>query len=145
MAKMSITFKGFDDLIYQIDKAGKNADYAAWLALNATQKKIQENLTTAAAPYATKGRKGYATGEMFSSIIKNARIRNTGSVIEVDVGFDLKAKGGWHSIFIMYGTPRIAKDSKVYNAIKGAKTKKEIAEIQDRVLRKYLAVGRTMN
>lgn len=141
MAKMGITFKGFDDLIYQIDKAGKNADKAAKIALQETQQKIQSNLTTAAAPYASSGRKGYATGAMYSSIIKDARISGVGSVIEVDVGFDLKAKGGWHSIFIMYGTPRIAKDSAVYNAIKGARTKKEIAEIQEKALRKYLAIG----
>lgn len=141
MAKMGIVFDGFKDLIYQIDKAGKNADKAAKIALQSTQKKIQENLTAAAAPYATKGRKGYATGAMYDSILKNARIKSSGSVLEVDVGFDLQAKGGWHSIFIMYGTPRIAKDAKVYNAIKGAKTKREIAEIQEKCLRKYLSLG----
>lgn len=140
MAKMGITFSGFNDLIYQIDKAGKNADKAAKIALQATQKKVQQNLAAAAAPYATKGKKGYATGAMYRAMIKSARVAQNGSVFEVDVGFDLH-NGGWHSIFIMYGTPRIAKDTKIYNAIKGAKTKREIAEIQEKVLRKYLAIG----
>lgn len=142
MAKMSLTFKGFDDLAHAIDKAGGNLDKAAKVALISTQQHIQQNVTSAASPYASNGRKGYATGAMFRSILKGARIKQSGTILEVDVGFDLKAKGGWHSIFIMYGTPRIAKDAKVYNAIKGAKTKREIAEIQEKVMLKFLDIAK---
>lgn len=141
MAKMSITFKGFEDLLYAIDKAGGNVDKAASTALRVTQTHIQQNVRTAAAPYANGGRKGYAKGDMYKSIISGGGIAQKGSVYEIDVGFDLKAKGGWHSIFIMYGTPRIQKDTALYNAIKGARTKKEIAELQEKVLRKYLSLG----
>lgn len=141
MAKMSITFDGFADLAADIDRSGGDLHAAVDEALTATQKLIQSNLATAAAEYARKGRKGYATGEMYASILKDARITWQGSVAEVGAGFGLDEKGGWHSIFIMYGTPRMAKDTKVYNAIKGAKTKNDIAKIQQEIMQKYMQLG----
>ena len=42
----------------------------------------------------------------------------------------------------MYGTPRIAKDVKLYNAIKGTKTQKEIAELQQKVMSEYVNINR---
>lgn len=141
MAKMSIIFDGFADLAEQIDRSGGDLHKAVDEALTETQKLIQENLVTAAAPYASKGLKGYARGEMYKRILQDARIHWKGEVAEVDVGFNLSEKGGWHSIFVMYGTPRMAKDTKVYNAIKGAKTKKDIEKIQEEILQKYVKLG----
>lgn len=141
MARMSITFKGFEDLAYRIDKAGGNLKKAVDEALRETQKLIQDNLAAAAAVYAKGGKKGYATGEMYKTIIRNVQIEWHGAIGEVRVGFDLSKDGGYHSIFIMYGTPRMAKDTAVFNAIKGAKTKKQIAELQENIMRKYLVLG----
>ena len=143
---MKIEFKGFDDLIERINKAGGNAKEAAEEALEASQKYIQEQLTAAAAPYASKGLKGYAAGEMFDAIIKDPQVTWEGSVASVPVGFDLKKKGGYHSIFIMYGTAAhgknkgIRKDANIYNAIRGTKTKKEIARIQEEIMKRRLAL-----
>ena len=64
-----------------------------------------------------------------------------GDVAEVNVGFNLRQPGGFHSIFIMYGTPRIAKDTRVYNAIRGAKTKKSVEDVQMKVMAKHLKFG----
>lgn len=141
MAKMSIIFDGFADLAAEIDRAGGDLKTAVDDALTETQKLVQNNVTNASAPYAHKGRKGYATGEMYNSIIQHAQIEWTGSIAEVNVGFDLTQKDGFHSIFVMYGTPRMAKDAKVYNAIKGTKTKKQIAEIQEKVMQNHLKLG----
>ena len=138
MAKMSITGNCFEDLLYAIDAAGGDIYKAADEALTETADLIQENLVTAAAVYDRKGKKGYATGKMYKSIIKDASVQWAGTIATVNSGFNLHTKGGWHSIFIMYGTPRISKDQKVYNAIKGTKTKKEIAAKQEEVLRKYI-------
>ncbi|WP_458397874.1 hypothetical protein [Anaerotignum sp.] len=137
MARMSITFKGFEQLAENIDAIGGDLHKAVDEALNESQKIIQSNLTSAAAPYAGKGRKGYATGEMYGNIISNPQIEWNGLVGEVKVGFNLSS-GGWHSIFVMYGTPRMAKDPKVYNAIKGTKTKNQIAKKQEEIMQNYL-------
>jgi len=141
MARMSIIFDGFADLAEAIDRAGGDLKSAVNEALTDTQKLIQNNLTNAAAVYAHDGLKGYATGAMYDSIIKDAQVHWMGTVAEVSVGFKISEKGGWHSIFVMYGTPRMAKDPRVYNAIKGTKTKKDIAELQQEVMQNHLKLG----
>lgn len=144
MSKMHVTFPGFADLAERIDRSGGDINAAVDEALTATQKLIQENLEKEAQPYAKDGKKGYATGNMYRSIIKTASIDWSGAVAEVSVGFDLKKKGGWHSIFLVHGTPRREpniQDKKLYDAIFGAKTKKDIETIQRAILEKHLTIG----
>ena len=138
MAKMSIIFDGFEDLAAEIDRSGGDLRKAVDEALVETQSLIQQNVSSAAAPYAAKGRKGYATGKMFGTIISDGAVHWQGSIAYVNAGFKIGANGGWHSIFVMYGTPRMAKDTAVYNAIKGSATKKKIAKLQEEVMQKYL-------
>lgn len=140
MAKMSITFSGFADLAADIDRSGGDLHKAVDEALTKTGQYIQSQLSSAAAPYAAKGLKGYATGKMYGDIIKDQIVSWQGSIAEVSAGFNL-SNGGWHSIFVMYGTPRMSKDTKVYNAIKGTRTKKEIEKIQQEVMQKYIKIG----
>lgn len=136
MARMSIMFDGFKDMAEMVDRVNPSAlKPAVDKALNATGEYIQNQVDKAALPYAHGGLKGYATGEMFKAL-KNANpvIWKSPYIAEVSVGFDLHAKGGFHSIFVMYGTPRMAKDPKLYNSMKGTKTKKEVAKIQEEIL-----------
>lgn len=145
MAKMSITFDGFEKLAEDIDEIGGDLHDAVDEALTETQFIVQENLVTAAQVYANKGRKGYATGKMFKSIIQDVRIDWRGLIAEVKTGFTGeggKYAGFMHSIFIMYGTPRMHKDVKVYNAIKGTQTRKQIAEKQEEVMVKHLELAK---
>ena len=142
MAKMSITFDGFADLADAIDRAGGDLKKAVDEALTDTQRVVQDNLQSAAEVYQHGGRKGYATGKMYNSIIKNPTVDWKGNVAEVGTGFSTNGEssvaGFMHSIFVMYGTPRMKKDTKVYNAIKGARTRSEIAKIQEEVMQKHL-------
>lgn len=144
MAKMGLTFNGFREMAARIDEIGGDAylHRAVNEALTETQKIIQNNVEQAAAIYARKGggQKGYATGEMWRAVKRNVQIEWIGSIAVVHVGFDLNIPGGFHSIFVMYGTPRMQKDTKLYNAIFGAKTKKQIAEKQKEVLAKYIGL-----
>lgn len=141
--KMSIIFSGFKDLAEAIDRSGGDLHAAVDEALVKTQKLIQSKVTTAAAPYATKGGglKGYATGDMYNTIIEDGKVSWAGSIATVDVGFRISQSGGWHSIFVMYGTPRMAKDKAVYDAIKGNQTKHAIALLQEEVMQNHLKLG----
>ena len=145
MAKMQILFDGFENLAYAIDEAEKDLHAAVDEALTETAEIVKANLTPAAAVYGAKGRKGYATGKMLESMIKDTRIDWSGMVAEVGVGFSTNNYttyvGFMHSIFVMYGTPRYKKDQKIYNAIRGTKVKKEIAAKQEEVMQKHLQLG----
>lgn len=145
MAKMSIVFDGFSDLAQAIDKAGGDLKEAVDEALTKTQKVVQENVTSAATVYSAKGLKGYATGAMYRAILGESSPEWQGSVASVESGFTTNGgatmAGFLHSIFVMYGTPRMSKDQKLYNAIKGTKTKKQIAEIQQEVMNEHLKLG----
>ncbi len=137
MAKMQILFDGFEDLAAAIDRSGGDLKPAVNEALTKTSEVVQNNLIPAAAIYARKGIKGYATGKMYGTLITGDSVQWEGTVASIKVGFNLN-DGGWHSIFVMYGTPRMAKDQKIYNAIKGTKTRKDIADAQAEVMKKYL-------
>lgn len=142
MAKMSIIFDGFADMAQMLDRADGDLKTAVDEALKETTEIVQSNVNRAAVKYASKpGPKGYTTGKMYASILPGGAVKWAGSVATVNTGFNLQAPGGYHSIFIMYGTPRYAKDSAVYNAIKGARTRREIAEKQSKVMEKYLKLG----
>ena len=136
MARMSIMFDGFKDLAYMIDQIDSSAlKPAVDKALTETGKLVQEKVNEATLPYAHGGLKGYATGEMFNALKKdNPVIWTSPYVAEVSVGFNLNEPGGFHSIFVMYGTPRMAKDQKLYNSIKGTRTKHAIALLQEKIL-----------
>jgi hypothetical protein len=147
MAKMSITFDGFEKLAEDIDEVGGDLHAAVDEALAETQKLVQDNLTSASAIYGRKGggKKGYATGEMYRTIIQDLQIDWRGTIAEVKTGFSgegANLSGFMHSIFVMYGTPRMPKNAKVYNAIKGTQTRKQIAEKQEEIMVKHLELGK---
>lgn len=143
MAKMSMTFEGFEQMAQDLDRIGGDLMGAVKETLNETQNIVQRNTTSASASYARKGGglKGYARGAMFGTIVKGGSVKWAGTTASVDVGFHLNQKGGFHSIFVMYGTPKMSKDTRVYNAIRGARTKQEIYEKQKDIMQKYLSFG----
>lgn len=137
MARMSLIFKGFEDLAYQIEQAEKDLRGAVNEALTETQGIIQSNTRQAAAKY-TKGGTKYSTGRMLAAVKADTGPEWSGTVASVGVGFDLGKPGGYHSIFVMYGTPRMKKDVKLYNAIRGARTKQQVAQAQERIMQDHL-------
>ena len=130
--------KDFQNLTQMLEKKGKDVKAAADEALAATTDLIAENLTTAASPYAGRGLKGYATGRMYGTIL-HERPEWKGTTATVRAGF--RIRDALESVFIMYGTPKIAKDTKVYNAIMGTKTKKEIQQKQEEILLEHMKLG----
>ena len=145
MAKMSIIFDGFDKLAEQIDELNRGKlKQAVDEALVETSKYIQLQVTKATEPYKSASpQHKYATGAMYSSIIKDDTVTWSGTVAEVKVGYDITKKGGYHSIFVMYGSPKHVpykpkQDKNIYNAIKGTATNKKIKQLQENIMKKYL-------
>ena len=135
MAKLGIEFDGFEKLIQKLEDVEGASEQAVENALVATHELVTRNLQSAIAPHRR-------TGETEKSLKRNAEVTWVGTTAEVEVGFDID-NGGLPSVFLMNGTkvngtPRVKPDTKLYNAIYGAKTKKEIAELQEKEFRKCI-------
>lgn len=135
MAKLGLEFDGFEKLMQKLEEVKGDAEQATENALIATHGLVTRNLQTAIAPHRR-------TGETERSLKRNAEVTWFGTTAEVEVGFDID-NGGLPSVFLMNGTkvngtPRVKPDTKLYNAIYGSKTKKEIAELQEKEFRKCI-------
>ena len=84
------------------------------------------------------------TGRTENSLENTPEVTIEGNKLSIGVGFHI-SQGGLPSIFLMYGTPKQAPDTQLYNAVFGAETKKEIAKIQrnyvKQAMKKYLNGG----
>lgn len=136
MAKLKFEGNVFAGLLEKLDKLGGDVDKAIEESLEASAEIVQKNVEA-------EMRKHKRTGNTERTIIKNQKVKKSGTVSSIRVGFDLPK--GLTSIFLMYGTPRrkpekgqLDPDKKLYNAIYGSKVKKEIREKQSEIISKAI-------
>lgn len=129
--KMTIEFEGFDELLSELKKLEGDAKAVAEKALNETQKIIAKHAHEAMKPH-------HRTGKTEGSIIETSAPEWSGFTATAGVGFKIR-EGGLASIFLMYGTPRHPKDTKVYNAVYGSSVKKEVEAKQKEVFLNAIA------
>lgn len=132
--RLKLDFSGIDKMIEDLHKIGANVKEVTESALKKSRDYINSNLESAMTPH-------NRSGETLKSIIP-APIEWNGTVAKVPVGFSVK-EGGLPSIFLMYGTkvygtPRVKKDTKLYNAIYGKETKAKVEEIMREEFQKVL-------
>lgn len=81
------------------------------------------------------------TGITVGSLDTEQKVYVTGFEYSVSVGFHV-SQGGLASIFLMYGTPKQAPDTRLYDAVFGKGTQRKVRDIQHthvkRVMQKYL-------
>lgn len=123
--RLSVDFKGFAEVAENLDRLGGDLKEVTDKALEESRKLVDSQLHS-------KMIKHHRTGVTERSILDNARVKWSGWISEVEVGFDI-SNGGLPSIFLMYGTPRMAKDQNLYNAVYGSATKRKINELQKKV------------
>lgn len=129
--KFGIQFEGFTELMEQYDK------------LNGDLKGLTEKCLTEAHDMVTPKlhaamNRHHRTGRTESSIFDRSEIEWDGNTASIYIGFDLK-NDGLQSIFLMYGTPRVKKDTKLYGAIYGSAIQKQIAERQSEIIKDAIA------
>ena len=129
MAKLKLDFSGLDKMIEDMHKMEADVKGVAETALTKSRDYINDNLKTAMQSH-------IRTGKTLGSL-KNATVEWSGTVAKIPVGFDI-ANGGIASIFLMYGTPRMKKDTKLYKAIYGKETKEKVQEIMKEEFQKAL-------
>lgn len=123
--RIGLQFSGFEEVIVRYEKLGGNVKKVAEDALVESQKIISEKSRIAIEPHSY-------TGDTEKSLTCDGMVTWVGLTAEIGVGFRIR-NGGLPSVFLMYGTPRMAKDSKVYNAVYGTSTKKEVGVAQEKI------------
>lgn len=128
--RLSLDFKGMDEVIQQYEKMGVNIKTATESALKATHALVTPKLKAAIKPHKQ-------TGDTEASLGRSPEIEWDGTKAAVPVGFKIR-EGGLASIFLMYGTPRMEPDQALYNAIYGAATLRQVSQKQAEVFDKVL-------
>ena len=140
--KVTLSFSGFDEMYEQLDKLNADLHTITEDALKGSHdvvtRKIKKSLQKGNLP--AKGK--YSTGATEKSIIDEPAIEWSGTVASIDIGFDFEISD-LTSVMLMYGTPKMKPVKGLKEAVYGAKTKKEIGELQRQVFEK--AIKEAMN
>lgn len=139
--KMSIDFGNFADYAERLEKLGGDLRATTDKALQASHDYVTDNLRR-------DMERHNRTGKTSRSLIEDSTVQWEGNVGSIDVGFDI-ANGGLPSVFLMYGTPKhapanqtgktkgvnrgIDADKQLFDDIYGARTKKEVRKIQEKI------------
>lgn len=131
--KIGLQFDGFSDYMAKLDELGGTQLMKKGVeeALVESKKHVNPLIEKSMARLPAGGK--YSTGDTKKSIDNDMSVEWEGMTGSIKVGFDF-SKSGLTSIFLMYGTPRMKPVSGLKGAIYGAKTQKEIAEIQEKVI-----------
>lgn len=123
--KVYLEFEGFDEAIARLNKLGANIKDISEKALKKTHSIITEKAEDAITPH-------NETHQTEKSLRRKAEIEWAGTTASVKTGFSI-SEGGLASIFLMYGTPRMKKDQKMYNAFWSKSTQDEVREAQKEI------------
>ena len=129
--KLRLEFTGFEEMAERLDKLGGDLKKTTEKALIETHKLLTPKVEEAFKRHDVK----YSHSTM-KSLKKDPKVEWNGSTAEIGVGFKI-SEGGFPSIFIMYGTPRMQPDKKVYNSIYG--NKKKVKELQEGIFAEEIA------
>lgn len=121
--KTRIEFEGFEEAVARLSKLEGNVRQVTEKALDETHKYVTNQVQPII-------RKHKQTGATEASLKTNSKVEWAGTLASDEVGFNIR-KGGLPSIFLMYGTPRMKKDQKLYDAFYGSKTRNQIMKIQE--------------
>lgn len=129
--KLRLEFAGFEEMAERLDKLGGDLKKTTEKALIETHKLLTPKVEEAFKRHDVK----YSHSTM-KSLKKDPKVEWNGSTAEIGVGFKI-SEGGFPSIFIMYGTPRMQPDKKLYNSIYG--NKKKVKELQEGIFAEEIA------
>ena len=130
--RIGIQFDGFEDMAERLSRSAGKLEAATEKALIKSQKLVADKLKA-------DMDKHRRSGDTEKSIIENGEVtwEQGKTKATIRVGFKL-SEGGWPSIFLMYGTPKMRPDKKLYRDVYGAATKRELAAIQQEIFKDAL-------
>jgi hypothetical protein len=142
--KIGLHFDGWEEYMAKLDELGGTQTMKKGVeeALTESKKHVNPLIEKAVAKGKLPAGGKYSYGGTKESIDNEMSVEWEGMTGAIKVGFDF-SKSGLKSIFLMEGTtvhgsPRMKPVSGLKSAIYGAKTQKEIAEIQEKVLSEHI-------
>lgn len=144
----SLDFKSFLDFAEEIDKkyGEEMLLYAAEQAIEQTKEYVNSEVNNAMqnSAYSFTAGVDYSQGTAMESLTEVSKMPTevNGTVVTAYAGVDLEKAP--EALMLALGTPHLAKDTKLYNAIKvKGKVKKEVEQIQKKVFATVLNGGTT--
>ncbi len=128
--KLTISFDGFEEIMEKLDRTTADTKEITERALQKSYDTVTPVIKSAIEPH-------HLTGQTEQSLAENERVEWEGTKAHIKVGFNI-SNGGLASIFLMYGTPRMQPDKKLYNSIYGSATKKKVKKIQEEIFKEEL-------
>lgn len=137
--KMSLQGELFEPYMAKLDELGNSAAMKRGVegALKASKQYVNPLINAAMVSSNLPAGGRYSTGDTKQAIDNEMAVEWDGTIGGIKVGFDFK-KGGLTSIFLMYGTPKMQPVAGLKNAIYGAKTQREVKQIQADALEKVI-------
>ena len=132
MAKITIEFDGFDEALKRFEEMEKDLKPVVEKALKETHRIMTPGIKSAITPH-------HATGRTEESLHESPKVKWSGNIGEIDVGFNI-SKGGLPSVFLMYGTPKMRPDMKLWDAFFGSNVKKKVSDAQKRIVMEELSL-----
>ena len=144
---VGIKFKGFDEMIEKFEKLGGDTKKIVEECLEASADIITPKLKTDIV-------KHNRTHRVEGSIAENQQVTWEGTKAKIPVGFKLR-RGGWASIFLMYGTARhapanqygtyagtvrgVTQDKKLHDDVYGSSVQRRINEVQKEIFNREIS------
>lgn len=127
--KIGLDLSELEDYIARFEGYESELKRAIEAALLETKKEITRNLQG-------DMKKHRRTGMTEAALNKEYKVQWEGTRATVKLGFDFP--NGFPSIMLMYGTPRMNKDRKLYNDIYGAAARNKAKQLQAKAMEKVL-------
>lgn len=132
--KFDLNFDGFLDLAADLDNLGndylkKAVDNAFTASKDYINNAVDEAMEKS--PYNFKRGQGYSRGKagMSLAVVRDMPLEWQGNTVKAYIG--VNSRDALEVLFLIYGTPHIAADTNLRNAIKvKGKYKKEVSKIQ---------------
>lgn len=121
---LKLDVSGFEEYIQKLEKLEADLKSIVSDALNQAGETITDDTFDAVSDSNLPRGGEYSTGKTKESIIKNPRIKWSGTTAEIGVGFDFNKPGAGG--YLITGTPRMAPDKALNKIYKSKKYMKDI-------------------
>ena len=121
---LKLDVSGFEEYIQKLEKLEADVKPIVEDALNQAGETITDDTFDAVSDSNLPRGGEYSTGKTRESIIKNPRVKWSGTTAEIGVGFDFNQPGAGG--YLITGTPRMAPDKALNKIYKSKKYMKDI-------------------